>query len=130
YASVDETVDVSTGSMSLDFTLVEVALRLSDVIVTAQKEEENLQRVPFSTTAINSSEVAEYRMWNTEQVTAIVPNVYSANPGDNRNVTSIRGITSTSYDPSVATYVDGVNQCSLDTYIAQLFDIERIEVLR
>jgi iron complex outermembrane receptor protein len=130
YAGVDETVDISGGSVSVEITLVEVALRLSDVIVTAQKEEENLQRVPFSTTAINSGEVAEYRLWSTEQVTAIIPNVYSANPGDNRNVTSIRGITSTSYDPSVATYIDGVNQFSLDTYIAQLFDIERIEVLR
>ncbi|MFO7256503.1 MAG: TonB-dependent receptor [Bacteroidota bacterium] len=130
YASVDETVDMTGGSASLDITLVEVALRLSDVIVTAQKEEENLQRVPFSTTAISSGEIEEYRIWSTEQVTAIIPNVYSANPGDNRNVTSIRGITSTSYDPSVATYIDGVNQFSLDTYIAQLFDIERIEVLR
>lgn len=130
YASVDETVDVNGGRTTLDITLVEVALRLSDVIVTAQKEEENLQRVPFSTTAINAAEVTEFRIWNTDQVTAIIPNVYSANPGDNRNVTSIRGITSTSYDPSVATYVDGVNQFSLDTYIAQLFDIERIEVLR
>src|SRR5690606_41515849 len=79
---------------------------------------------------INASEVTEFRMWNADQVTAIIPNVYSANPGDNRNVTSIRGITSTSYDPSVATYVDGVNQFSLDTYIAPLFDTERIEVLR
>ncbi len=59
-----------------------------------------------------------------------MPNLYSANPGDDRNVTSIRGVTSTSYDPAVATYVDGVNQFSLDTYISQLFDVERIEVLR
>jgi iron complex outermembrane receptor protein len=130
YASVDQLVDMTSGQTSLEIILVEIALRLSDVIVTAQKEEENLQRVPFSTTAINATEVTEFRMWNADQVTAIIPNVYSANPGDNRNVTSIRGITSTSYDPSVATYIDGVNQFSLDTYIAQLFDIERIEVLR
>ena len=36
----------------------------------------------------------------------------------------------TSYDPAVATYIDGVNQFTLDTYIATLFDVERIEVLR
>ena len=30
----------------------------------------------------------------------------------------------------VATYIDGVNQFSLDTYIGNLFDVERIEVLR
>ncbi len=42
----------------------------------------------------------------------------------------MRGIATTSYDPTVATYIDGVNQFNLDTYIAQLFDVERIEVLR
>jgi iron complex outermembrane receptor protein len=68
-------------------------------------------------------------MWNSRDITAVVPNVYVTNSGDNRNVTSIRGITTTSYDPAVATYIDGVNQFGLDTYIAPLFDVERIEVL-
>jgi iron complex outermembrane receptor protein len=69
-------------------------------------------------------------LWNINELTAIAPNLYSSNSGDDRNVTSIRGITTTSYDPAVATYIDGVNQFSLDTYIAALLDIERIEVLR
>ncbi|RYY21263.1 MAG: TonB-dependent receptor, partial [Sphingobacteriaceae bacterium] len=56
--------------------------------------------------------------------------LYTSNPGDNRNVTSLRGISTTSYDPAVSTYIDGVSQFSLDTYIAQLFDIEQIEILR
>ena len=59
-----------------------------------------------------------------------MPNLFSNNSGDERNVTSIRGITTTSYDPAVTTYIDGVNQFSLDTYIPQLTDVERIEVLR
>ena len=42
----------------------------------------------------------------------------------------VAGIATTSYDPVVATYIDGVNQFSLDTYIGNLFDVERIEVLR
>src|SRR6185437_1836370 len=58
------------------------------------------------------------------------PNLFSNNSGDERNVTSIRGIVTTSYDPAVATKIDGVNQFSLDTYIATLFDISRIEILR
>lgn len=130
FASVDRAVDMSQEGSNVEVTMAESAQQLDDVIVTAQKEEENLQHVPFSTTALSSQEVGEFRIWNTDQITAIIPNLYSANPGDNRNVTSIRGITSTSYDPSVTTYIDGVNQFSLDTYIAQLFDIERIEVLR
>jgi iron complex outermembrane receptor protein len=103
---------------------------LDAVTVTAQKKEESLQNIPFSISSISSRQVEEYRLWNSKDITAIIPNLYSADPGDKRNVTSIRGITTTSYDPAVATYIDGVNQFGLDTYISQLFDVERIEVLR
>lgn len=130
FASVEQVVDVNAQTAALTISLAETATRLDDVIVSAQKTEEEIQRVPFSISALNARQVEQYRLWNTKDITAISPNLYSANPGDNRNVTSIRGITSTSYDPSVATYVDGVNQFGLDTYIAQLTDIERIEVLR
>lgn len=104
--------------------------QLEDVIVSAQKRDESLQKLPFSISAFSAKDVQAYRLWNIRDLTALVPNLYSANPGDDRNVTAIRGITSTSYDPAVATYIDGVNQFNLDTYIPQLFDIERIEVLR
>lgn len=131
YADLNKSVTVAAGSNEeLSFALAESAIRLDDIVVTAEKEEGDLLRVPYSISALSSRKVNEYRIWNSKDVTAIVPNLYSANPGDNRNVTSIRGITSSSYDPAVATYIDGVNQFSLDTYIAQLFDVERIEVLR
>lgn len=129
FANLDKRIN-TTETAELDIQLTISTRQLDDVVVTAQKEEENLQEVPFSTTAFSSRQVQAFRMWNADAVSAIVPNLYSANPGDNRNVTSIRGITSSSYDPAVATYIDGVNQFSLDTYIPQLFDIERIEVLR
>jgi iron complex outermembrane recepter protein len=130
FASKETEINLGESGAVSDITLVESVKQLDDVIVTAQKTEEDLQGIAFSLSALSSREVEEYRIWNTREITAIVPNLYSANPGDNRNVTSIRGIASTSYDPAVATYVDGINQFTLDTYVAQLFDIERIEVLR
>lgn len=130
YAAIEQPIAIEQSNQELNLTLVEAATQLDAVVVTAQKTEEEIQKVPISISAISSREVLEYRIWNSKDITAIAPNLYSANPGDNRNVTSIRGITSTSYDPSVATYVDGVNQFGLDTYIAQLSDIERVEVLR
>ncbi len=130
FATVEQDIEVTQDGASLNFQLAETATQLEDLIVTAQKTEEEIQKVSLSVSAISSSKIQEYRIWNTKDITAIVPNLYSSNPGDGRNVTSIRGITSTSYDPSVATYIDGVNQFSLDTYIAPLTDVERIEVLR
>src|SRR5512141_2206110 len=96
---------------------------LETVIVTAQKTEQKLQKVPIAVSAITSRQVREYRLWSLEDLSALAPNLYTANPGDNRNVTGIRGIVTTSYDPAVVTYVDGVNQFSLDTYIPQLLDV-------
>ncbi len=118
------------GTLLCSGAMAQTIDSLETIVVTAQKKEEKLQKIPVSVTAITSRQVIDYRLWNTREITAIVPNLYSADPGDNRNVTSIRGITTTSYDPAVATYIDGVNQFGLDTYISQLSDIERIEVLR
>jgi iron complex outermembrane receptor protein len=130
YAAHEEKFTVSPTQQALVIDLQETAVTLEDVVVTAQKQEDDQQRVPFSITALSGKKLEEFRVWNIRDITAIVPNLYSSNPGDNRNVTSLRGITTTSYDPAVATYIDGVNQFSLDTYLAPLFDIERIEVLR
>jgi iron complex outermembrane recepter protein len=129
YGTFNEEINTAEKN-DVTIVLTEADVHLDEVVVSAQKKEELLQQLPFSISALSSSKVKDYRLWRNKDITAIIPNLYSANPGDDRNVTSIRGITSTSYDPAVATYVDGVNQFSLDTYIPQLFDIERVEVLR
>ncbi len=131
FASARKDVVIGTTNPdAITVSLSETSIQLDAIVVTAQKKEEELQTIPSSISALSSRQVQQYRLWNSKDLTAIVPNLYSADPGDGRNVTSLRGITSTSYDPAVATYMDGVNQFGLDTYIAQLFDIERIEVLR
>ena len=124
--------EIASNAINNDFkiSLSESSDVLNTVLVTAQKKDELLQNVPFSISSLSAKQVNDYRLWDSKELTAIVPNLYSADPGDKRNVSSIRGITTTSYDPAVATYIDGVNQFNLDVYIAQLFDVERIEVLR
>lgn len=104
--------------------------RLQEVTVTAQKQPEDLQKVPFSVSALDREQIQRQNIWNVRELRGVIPNLYFANPGDNRNVISLRGITTTSYEPAVATYVDGVNQFGLDTYFFNLNDVESIEVLR
>jgi len=136
YASIDREISVGsvrTGAGAAGdrlFLLQRSGSSLDEVIVTAQKKEELLQKVPIAVSALTAKQVREYRLWDIKDISAIVPSLYAADPGDDRNVSSIRGITSSSYDPAVATYIDGVNQFTLDTYIANLFDVERVEVLR
>jgi iron complex outermembrane receptor protein len=127
YATSIKTI---TNNQNLNIVLAESNSKLDEVTVSVQKTEENVQNVPASITAFSASKVSDYRIQNTRDLATLVPNLYSSNPGDGRNVTSIRGIGTTSYDPAIATYIDGVNQFGLDTYISSLFDVERIEVLR
>jgi iron complex outermembrane receptor protein len=130
YATFYETITIGKNSNFIKIQLPPYNNYLSAVIVNAQKTQELLQAVPLSVTSLSAQQVQDYRLWDLKTLTGIVPNLYSANPGDNRNVSAIRGVATTSYDPAVATYIDGVNQFNLDTYIPQLFDIEQIEVSR
>ncbi|MFI5185874.1 MAG: carboxypeptidase-like regulatory domain-containing protein [Chitinophagales bacterium] len=131
YASVNEKLFVTKGfNKPLVLQLVDAAKQLGEIIVTAQKEEQNTQQVPFSLSVLPGRVIDQYRLWKSKDMTAIIPNLFATNPGDGRNVISIRGVTSTSYDPAVTTYIDGVSQFTLYTYIPELFDISRIEVLR
>ena len=131
YSTVTKEATLGTDQeLLLQIQMAASALQLDAVIVSSEKKEELLQRIPASISAFTSKQVLDFRLWDLHELSALVPGLYSANPGDGRNVVSIRGITSTSYDPAVTTYIDGVNQFTLDTYIPQLFDVERIEVLR
>ena len=130
YAAKNQPVTMNGGSQLIRIQLKDAANQLDEVTVTAQKYEEDAQRVPSSISTLSAKQVRDYRLWDLKDLTAIAPNLNSAVPGDNRTVSGIRGIVTTSYDPAVATYIDGVNQYGLDTYIPQLLDVERIEVLR
>lgn len=128
FATAYKNVEVNQDIRELKILLEQN--RLKTITVTAQKREEIIQEIPLSITSLSYEAVKESKIQNVNDLTAISPNLYASDPGDRRTVTSIRGIVSSSYDPAVAVYIDGVNQFNLDTYITQLFDIERIEVLR
>ena len=134
YAEISKEININainnSKSTAIKFILIASTNQLDEVVVTAEKKEELLQKIPASIAALNAKQINAFGLWNTKEITGIIPNLYSADPGDARDVTSVRGITTSSYDPAVATYIDGVNQFSLDTYIPTLFDVERIEVLR
>ncbi len=130
YASLMKQVEIAGSNAEIMVQMNRSVQQLDEVVVTAEKREDKLQQVPVSISALNARSIDNYRIWNSQQLTAIVPSLYSDNPGDSRNITSVRGIVTTSYDPAVATYIDGVNQFSLDSYISTISDAERIEVLR
>lgn len=103
---------------------------IGDIVVNANKKDINIFSVPSAITSYNSKQIRDMRLWDMNDLSGIAPNLYLSNSGDNRNVTSIRGITTTSYEQAVVTYVDGVAQFNLDTYIPQLQNVDHIEIIR
>ena len=105
--------------------------KLQEIIIySAEKRQQTQLTSPASITYLGAEQIQTMRLWEINNLTGIAPNFSLSQSGDNRNVAGIRGIVTTSYDQTVATYVDGVAQFNLDMYIPQLNDIESIEVLR
>jgi iron complex outermembrane receptor protein len=129
FAKIERQIKIPI-SENIRMQLPRSTTQLDAVLVTAEKKEANIQSVPVSITALSSQDIDAYRLWASRDLKGVVSNLYAADPGDGRNVISIRGITSTSYDPAVVTYIDGVPQFTLDTYIPQLFDVDHIDVLK
>lgn len=117
-------------SQELSILMESNSIKLDEVVVSSDKKQANILNTPGSITSINAKQVRDMRIWEISDLSGFAPNLFISNSGDNRNVTGIRGMVTTSYDQSVATYVDGVAQFNLDTYIPQLNEIESIDIIR
>ena len=117
-------------SQELSMLMESNSIKLDEVVVSSDKKQANILNTPGSITSINTKQVRDMRIWEISDLSGFAPNLFISNSGDNRNVTGIRGMVTTSYDQSVATYVDGVAQFNLDTYIPQLNEIESIDIIR
>lgn len=108
---------------------------LEEIIVTAQKREQNLQNVPIAVTALNAQTLNMFRVTNTEDLSNLAPNLNVQNQGRGtvpqiniRGVSS--GVSAAEVDPKIATYLDGVYIGRTIGSIFDMADIERVEVLR
>ena len=90
---------------------------LEEIIVTARKVEENLQKTPISITALSGAALEDRQMFRTDVLDQVVPNLQFANnaPLAGNNSSSqvfIRGIGQTdptsTVDPGVGLYIDDV----------------------
>jgi len=108
---------------------------LEEIVVTATKRTESIQDVPISITAVSSAQMKRLGVSNLTDVSLRVPGLNYTAMGDLKfSPTSLRGVYggagSAGADPAVGTYVDEVftSQGAGNTF--DLFDIERVEVLR
>jgi iron complex outermembrane recepter protein len=105
---------------------------LQEVIVTARGRSEQLQDVPISDSALTQKQIEDAHIREVGDFINLTPNVsivQAQNAG--YSALTIRGITQVRNSESpVAVVVDGVEQVNSYQLTQQLFDLERIEVLR
>jgi iron complex outermembrane receptor protein len=108
---------------------------IEEVVVTATKREESAQDVPISVTAFTSESIQELGFDLSFDVGSHVPNLQFL-PQGSRSIPFIflRGVGNTSFFANsinpVAIYVDQAYVGQSSAQALQLFDLERVEVLR
>lgn len=113
----------------------DTARRLGAVTVTATKRAEDVQDVPVSVTAITAETIEKLGVVETGDITRIAPSLTVTQSNNKTNSAfSVRGIGTNLFgigiEQSVAMIVDDVAMVQQGQSIANLVDIERIEVLR
>jgi iron complex outermembrane receptor protein len=109
---------------------------LEEVVVTAQRREQNLQEVGISVTAFSDEQVRNMGFANTVDVAQMTPNLnYTVPQGESSQINFfLRGVGLNDFadaqENPVAVYVDDVYKPAMGGLALQLFDVERIEVLR
>lgn len=112
---------------------------LEEIVITARKIEENLQDAPLAVSAMTGESLEERGVEQITAVANIAPNVNFSYGGavsgsGSAAVMFIRGVGQNDFtlvtDPGVGLYVDGVYYSRTIGSVLDVFDVDRIEVLR
>lgn len=113
-----------------------VSAQIEEIIVTAQKREQNVQDVSISITAFTGETLQDLGVAQPRDLAQFTPgltvNATSAYEGD--SVFTIRGVgmndTTSAQNPAVMIYLDEIALPSHVMLGFQVFDVDRIEVLK
>jgi iron complex outermembrane receptor protein len=108
---------------------------LAEIVVTANKRSENLQKVPIVVDAYSREDLARYNATAIQDVAKFTPNVQISDIyGGAAPTWVIRGIGLQDFNPNntpaASIFIDDVYQTSNVMGGASLFDVDRVEVLK
>jgi iron complex outermembrane receptor protein len=125
------------GILSSDKALAqrEISTGIEEIVVTAQKREENLQDVPASVSAMDAAALEKAFARDLMDVAGVSPNlIIDPVLGNGTAAISIRGMQMSdvekSFDPAVAVYQDGIYLATSTGALLNVWDADRVEVLR
>jgi len=108
---------------------------MEEIVVTAQKREQNIQDVGISITAYSGDQLDELGINNPDDLDNMVPGLMVTTFGiPTTTVFTLRGSTQLDFadhqEPPVAVYVDGAYNSYIGGVGQSFYDIDRIEVLK
>ncbi|MEP4947301.1 MAG: TonB-dependent receptor, partial [Flavobacteriaceae bacterium] len=93
----------------IDFVCLENNTQLQEVVVTAEKYENSLQKVPVAMTALGAEMIEQQKVVQIGDLLMSSPNFIAMNAGSpTLNIVASRGILTFSTDPTLGVYIDGV----------------------
>ncbi|WP_298673108.1 TonB-dependent receptor [uncultured Sphingomonas sp.] len=105
-----------------------------DIIVTAQKRAESIQKVPIAVSAFSAKSLADQKIEGGSELLRAIPNVTFSKTNFASYNFSIRGIgtkaLSVTSDPAVAISFNNSPMLRNRLFEQEYFDVERVEVLR
>ena len=106
---------------------------IDEIVVTAQKRSESLQRVPLSISALSGDALANRAIDSLTSLATSIPSMTFGSYGGTARI-SVRGIGFDMINPGgegrIAYHVDGVYISRPAATMGTFFDVERVEVLR
>jgi iron complex outermembrane receptor protein len=132
---VTVTVDKTFYLIALqpDATVLEtVTVGFENVNVLSRRRTENVQKIPEAVTAFTSKEIEKSGMKQVGDFLQATPNVNFINSQNQGNVAiTLRGVSQVrNGDTPVAFLLDGVTLPSPNSITQELYDIERIEIVK
>ncbi len=107
---------------------------LEEIVVTSQRREQNLQEVPIAVSALSQSTIEKADISDLTDIATRVPGLTFSPFSPGQNILALRGASSNDdgagTDNSIAVFIDGVYLGRSSNINPELFDLERIEVLR
>lgn len=132
YNTVKKNIRLDTNK-SIDFQLSEGVL-LQGLVVTAQKREQSIKDIPTALTSLGSRFIRETGQSEINELASYIPGLEVQVQSPNNPGFVIRGITSddgaSNIEPRVSIFQDGVSISKSRGSVVEVFDMERIEVLK
>jgi iron complex outermembrane receptor protein len=110
------------------------ATRIEEIVVTAQRREQNIQDVGISVTPLGEDSLEDLNIKTATDIVRAVPSLKMNAYSTSQVVFNIRGVAQNSYgdeqEPPVAVYQDDSYSSSINLASFPVFDLARVETLR